>query len=66
MKEIQLQLTVDEINLILEGLGNMPFKQVFQLIGRIQEQAGKQLEASNGRELGSREMTVSGTESEKS
>lgn len=44
MKEITLTLTVDETNQILEGLGNLPFKEVFQLIGKIQQQAGAQLQ----------------------
>ena len=46
MKEIQLTITIDEANLILEGLGGMPFKRVFGLIGKIQQQAGEQLQAS--------------------
>ncbi len=43
MKEINLQLTIEEANLVLEALGNLPFAQVFTLIGKIQEQAGQQL-----------------------
>ena len=45
MKEINLQLTIDEANLILEALGNLPFVKVYALIGKIQEQAGQQLNA---------------------
>ena len=43
MQEITLQLTIDEANLILEALGNLPFAKVYGLIGKIQEQAGQQL-----------------------
>lgn len=43
MNEITLKFTVEDTNLILEGLGNMPFKQVYGLIAKIQGQAGTQL-----------------------
>lgn len=42
-ESIQLQLSVDEVNAILEALGALPFSRVYQLIGRIQEQARAQL-----------------------
>lgn len=47
-KEIQLQFTPDEVNLILEGLGNLPFVKVYQLIGKIQEQASRQVSGDEG------------------
>ena len=48
MKHIQLELTIDETNLILEALGALPFARVYTLIGRIQEAARKQIgEADN-------------------
>ncbi len=47
MKEIQLNLTIDEVNQILDVLGSQPFKTVFQLIGKIQQQAQHQL-SDNG------------------
>ncbi len=47
-KEIQLQFSPDEVNLILEGLGNLPFVKVYQLIGKIQEQASHQVNGDNG------------------
>lgn len=40
---IKLELTVDEVNMILDSLGNLPFSKVFQLIGKIQQQAAEQL-----------------------
>ena len=51
-KDITLQFTPDEVNVIMEGLGNLPFVKVYQLIGKIQEQAGEQLqEKSNGKAI---------------
>jgi hypothetical protein len=47
-KEIKLQFTADEINVILEGLGNLPFIKVYQLIGKIQEQASLQVQDDHG------------------
>ena len=47
MKEITLQLTVEETNTILESLGNQPFSKVFTLIANIQEQASGQLDAGS-------------------
>ena len=43
MQEITLKITVDEANLLLEALGDMPFKRVYPLIGKIQSQAAEQL-----------------------
>lgn len=42
-KDINLQFTAEEVNTILEGLGNLPFVKVYQLISKIQEQAGDQM-----------------------
>ena len=39
MKEINLKLSVDEINKVLSALGNMPYIQVFELINKISKQA---------------------------
>lgn len=43
MQEIELKLTLDETNLVLEGLGNLPYARVYALVARIQAQAGEQL-----------------------
>jgi len=43
MEEITLKLTLNEVNTILAVFGERPFKDVFQLIGKIQTQAGGQL-----------------------
>ena len=47
MNEINMKLSVDDANLMLEALGNMPFVRVFALIAKIQEQAGQQVDATN-------------------
>ena len=44
MQEINLKLTVDETNLILEGLGSLPFAKVYALVAKIQGQAAEQLD----------------------
>ena len=49
MKQIKLDLTVDEANLIMEGLGNLPFVKVHELIGKIHEQASAQVTDINPR-----------------
>ena len=46
MQEIQLKLTIDDVNLILEAAGALPFARVYALIGKIQEQAAQQLQGS--------------------
>ena len=43
MRELELKVTIDEANLILEGLGNLPFAKVFALVAKIQEQAARQI-----------------------
>ncbi|MCB9304643.1 MAG: hypothetical protein H6566_28750 [Lewinellaceae bacterium] len=43
MQEITLKLSIEEANLILEALGNLPFKRVYPLIGKIQQQASVQV-----------------------
>jgi hypothetical protein len=42
-KTLQLELTINETNLILEALGQQPFKLVYELIHKIQRQAQEQL-----------------------
>jgi len=44
---IELKLTLEEINLLLEGLSEMPFKKSYQLIAKIQKQATPQAEKDN-------------------
>ena len=44
MQDIHLKLTIDDINLILEAAGALPFAKVYGLIGKIQEQAAQQIQ----------------------
>jgi hypothetical protein len=50
MRELNLSLTVDEVNLILEAVGNLPFHRVYALIGKVQQQASQQLAPASGDE----------------
>ena len=43
-QELSLQLTLSEINQILDALGSVPYRQIFQLINKIQRQAEGQLQ----------------------
>lgn len=45
MKDVQFNLTLEEANLILGALGNLPFNQVSGLIAKLHNQANKQLQA---------------------
>jgi hypothetical protein len=45
LSTITFHLTVDETNLILEALGQLPFCRVYNLIGQMQERARQQLQA---------------------
>ena len=47
MNKIALHLTLDETNIILNALGDQPYKQVFQLVQSLQQQAATQIEAEN-------------------
>ncbi len=44
MKDINLKVTIDEANVILEGLGQLPFAKVYTLVAKLQEQAAEQLD----------------------
>lgn len=45
MNKLQIDLTVEEANLVLEALGDLPYKRVANLIASIQEQAQQQLQS---------------------
>lgn len=53
MQDIQLQLTLTEVNQILEALGEKSYKDVFQLVSKIQTQATAQLNAEQAQTDGS-------------
>lgn len=46
MKELNIKLTIKELNLILEALGTQSYIRVYQLIDEIQNQAQEQLKGS--------------------
>lgn len=50
MEQISINLTIEELNKILESLGERPYVEVFQLINKIQAQAEAQLQAKKMRE----------------
>lgn len=60
MKRIQLSVTVDEANLVLEGLGQLPFVKVYELIADLQRQAKGQLESKGPAAVAT--LAVSGDE----
>ena len=41
---IKLELTQNEVNQILFALSEKPYKQVFELIGKIQKQGNEQID----------------------
>ncbi|MCH2021812.1 MAG: hypothetical protein MK207_04970 [Saprospiraceae bacterium] len=41
-KNIKLNLNFDEVNVILKALGQQPFNEVYDLIGKIHDQANEQ------------------------
>jgi hypothetical protein len=45
MNSINLNLSIDEANLVLESLGEMPYRRVYELVVKIQQQASEQLKA---------------------
>ena len=47
MKELSFVVTLDEANLLLEGLGHLPFAKVYALVEKLQAQAKEQLRGSS-------------------
>lgn len=47
MGDIELSVSLEEVNTILKALSKESFKDVFELIGKINEQAGSQIENAN-------------------
>jgi hypothetical protein len=43
---MKLELTINEVNMILQALGNAPYAQVFELVGKIREQAQAQAQST--------------------
>ena len=57
MQEVQLQLTLAEVNQILDALGDKSYKAVYQLIIKIQQQAENQLQKNDQQATTTREST---------
>ncbi len=49
MEQISINLTLEEVNTILESLGRLPYAEVFQLIHKVKAQAEAQVQASEMR-----------------
>ncbi len=47
MDELKLSLTLDEINMVIKSLAKEPFQEVYELIGKINEQADIQIKKRN-------------------
>jgi hypothetical protein len=43
--KLNIQLTLDEANIIIESLAAQPYGRVYELVGKIQAQAREQLSA---------------------
>lgn len=50
MKDFKLTLNLNEVNLILKALGNLPYNQVSEVISKIHAQAQEQISIPNGHE----------------
>ncbi len=46
-KEVTFKMTIEEANLIFKALGGLPFSDVYEVIGKLNEQANIQLKESN-------------------
>lgn len=47
MKDLVFKVSLDETNLILEGLGHLPFARVYALVEKVQRQASEQLKGGS-------------------
>ncbi len=43
MQEVMIKITLEELNLVFKALGNEPFKEVYELIGKLNDQTNNQL-----------------------
>jgi hypothetical protein len=43
---MKLELTINEVNMVLQALGNAPYAQVFELIEKIRTQAQAQVQSA--------------------
>ncbi len=59
MEEVNIRLNINEVNTILEALGNLPYGRVYQLVVSIQNQAREQLGSNGAAENAQPEAMVS-------
>ncbi len=50
MKEIKLTLSVQEVNMAIQALGQLPYNQVHEMMAKIYNQANEQLVSLNGKD----------------
>jgi hypothetical protein len=43
---MKLELTINDVNVILQALGNAPYAQVFELVEKIRTQAQAQVQST--------------------
>jgi hypothetical protein len=43
---MKLELTINDVNMILQALGNAPYAQVFELVEKIRTQAQAQVQTT--------------------
>ena len=46
-EKINIELDIEEINLLIEALSNLPFKKVYKVIEKLHIQANKQIKKEN-------------------
>ena len=63
MEQISINLTLEEVNQILESLGRLPYAEVFQLISKVKAQAEAQVQANEMRKQ-ARNPVVANAESD--
>ena len=47
MTDVKLELSLEEINIVLNALSIRPYAEVAEVIGKIQEQGNKQIKEAN-------------------
>lgn len=45
MKEVNLKLSVNEVNMVIKALGQFPYNQVYETVNKIHTQASEQVNA---------------------
>jgi hypothetical protein len=43
MKQVNLKLSVNEVNMVLKALGQFPYNQVYETVNKIHAQASEQV-----------------------